>query len=189
MLKEFKVDVSRNKIAPVTVKNNPFGELFSASRTDSLAVNFKNTFLANLSSLLTDRDSLSINVGSDSFNNGESHASGSDTQENNFAGFVGTQFRSDIQNRATALGSSLTSNQVIARATALTCGGCHQPAAFGLTAPNSIGLNQNWPDSLGFVHVSERIGADGKFPISPALQTVFIPARKKDFEGYLNSPN
>lgn len=189
LLKEFKITRnSLNLIVPVSVKSNPFGDLFSSTRTDSLAANFRSSFLANLPSLLKDRDTFFLSVSSDTFNNGESHASG-DTSENDFSAKISAQFKADIQNRLTALGSSLTPDQVINRAEAMTCGGCHQPSTFGLTVANSIAPGISWPGALNFVHVGETVGADGNFPISPALNNIFIPARKKDFEAYLNSTN
>ena len=187
LLKEFKITRSGlNLIVPVSVKSNPFGDLFSSSRTDALAVNFRSSFLTNLPSLIKDRDTFFLSVASNTANNGESHASG-DISENNFSSKVSIQFKADIQNRLNALGSPLTPDQVINRAEAMTCGGCHQPSAFGLTANNSIASGITWPNTLGFVHVSESLGIDGNFSISPALRDVFIPARKKDFEAYLNS--
>lgn len=187
LLKEFKISRNGlNLIVPVSVKSNPFGDLFLASRTDALAVNFRSSFLANLPTIIKDRDTFFLNVSSDTFNNGESHASG-DISENNFSIQTDAQFKSNIQTRLTALGSPLTPDQVINRAEAMTCGGCHQPSAFGLTGANSIASGITWPNSLGFVHVSEFPGSDGNFPISPALNNIFIPARKKDFESYLNN--
>ena len=91
-----------------------------------------------------------------------------------------------IQIRSGQLGSSLSANQIVNRATAMTCGGCHQPSVFGLTDPDSVGDGQTWPDTLGYTHVSE-IAFDGSFPISPALQDVFLPARKTDLETFINS--
>jgi hypothetical protein len=191
LLKEFKISRSGlNLIVPVSVKSNPFGGLFSASRTDALAVNFRSSFLANLPTIIKDRDTFFLNVSSDTFNNGESHASG-DIFENDFSdqtsAQTNAQFKANIQSRLTALGSSLTPDHVINRAEAMTCGGCHQPRDFGLTANNTIAPGISWPDTLGFVHVSEFLGSDGNFPISPALINVFLPARKKDFESYLNN--
>ncbi len=194
LLREFKVAVEGGTsiIKPVTVKANPFGPLFDNRRTDALAVNFRNQFLNNMNSLLiSDLSTFSLIVQSDTHNNGQSHASGSLTSENNFTQHTNLgngDFKNAIQARAAQLGSNLTADQVINRAEAMTCGGCHEPSAFGLTSPNSVGSNQVWPGTLGFVHVSESIN-NGKFNISPALQTVFIPARKNDFEAFINTLN
>lgn len=189
LLKEFKITRSNNSnlIVPVSVKSNPFGDLFSSSRTDTLAVNFRNSFLTNLPSLLKDKDTFFLSVGSDSFNNGESHARPLEDSENDYSNKVSTQFKADIQSRLNALGSTLTPEMVINRAEAMTCGGCHRPSESGLMVANSIGPNISWPDSSTFVHVGETLGSDGNFPISPALKDVFLPARKKDFETYLNN--
>lgn len=63
-----------------------------------------------------------------------------------------------------------------------------RPFLFGLTTTGSIGPNLAWPNSnaAGFVHVSEFVN-NGIFSLSPALTNVFLPARKRDVENYLNT--
>jgi hypothetical protein len=56
------------------------------------------------------------------------------------------------------------------RAGAVTCGGCHHFSR-GLSVGKVGGKTISWPDSIGFVHVSEE-GAP-----SPALTDVFLPFR------------
>jgi hypothetical protein len=188
LLKEFQTAVEGNTsiIKPVSVKANPFGQLFNGTRVDTLAVDFRNQFLANMSSLLiSDLSTFSLTVQNNAHNNGQSHASG-DTTENAYASHVTTDFSAAIQNRATQLGSSLTAAQIVNRATAMTCGGCHQPSSFGLTSANSVGPGQTWPDTLSFTHVSE-FSSNGSFPLSPALQNVFLPARKTDLQNFIKS--
>jgi hypothetical protein len=196
VLKEFKVAVENEQsiIKPVTVKANPFGEFFNNRQLAGLAVDFRNQFINYMGSLLIeDLSTFSITIQSDSHNNGQSHASGLEMEENNFINHTNqgsTQdFMTAIQVRSGQLGSPLNATQVINRAAAMTCGGCHQPSSFGLTEPNSVGDGQSWPDTLGFTHVSE-FAVDGSFPISPALRDVFLPARKTDLETFIdNSSN
>jgi len=91
------------------------------------------------------------------------------------------------------MGVGLTAEQVVNRATALSCAGCHRPIAFGLTSPNSIGPGQSWPNALAFVHVDmplqsianepgfdiTKFGGNSQgFRISEALLDVFLPARR-----------
>lgn len=95
-------------------------------------------------------------------------------------------FRSKIQSELTRLKSLLTPEQVIVRAQALSCGGCHK---FNIT-DTDVGLpNRPWPPSLQFTHVDEdrsETGPDGaRFPISPALKDVFLPHRASVLEEYL----
>jgi hypothetical protein len=188
LLKEFQTAVEGGVsiIKPVSVKANPFGQLFNEARVDSPAVDFRNQFLANMGSLLiSDLSTFSLTVQNDAHNNGQSHASG-DTLENDYSRHITANFAASVQNRATQLGSNLTSTQVVNRAVAMTCGGCHEPSAFGLTVANSVGPGQSWPGTLGFTHVSE-FASNGSFPISPALQNVFLPARKNDLQNFINS--
>ena len=193
VLREFKTSVENGQsiIKPVTVKANPFGEFFNNAQLAGLAVDFRNQFLNYMSSLLIkDLSSFSITIQSDGHNNGQSHASGLEIAENNFMNQLNQGFNQDFMNaiqiRIGQLGSSMNANQVVNRATAMTCGGCHQPSTFGLTEADSVGDGQTWPETLGFTHVSE-FAFDGSFPISPALRDVFLPARKTDLETFINS--
>ncbi len=199
VLKEFKVTIENGLsiVKPVSVKSNPFGELFRFGNSDTRALQFQNDFIANMDTLLTDRDSFFLKVVNDLHNNGESHASSNsgidETAENKFTVHFnqGTDsFRTAVTNKLHVSGvTTLTADKVINRATAMTCGGCHQPSAFGLTAENSIATGVSWPDSLNFVHISETLKSPTQieFDLSPALKTVFLPARKRDFLQYLNS--
>lgn len=194
VLNEFKITIENGLsiVKPVSVGSNPFGELFRGGNTDARALPFQNNFIANMSTLLTDRDSFFLKVANNSHNNGESHASGSDIAENNFASHfsLGTaSFRDAVtQKLAASSVTNISPTQVINRATAMTCGGCHMPSSFNLTLANSIAPGVSWPNSLGFVHISETLNAGQlEFTISPALRAVFLPARKRGFVQYLNS--
>lgn len=192
VLREFKtaIEGGLSIIKPVTTKDNPVGFLFNDARLDSLSIEFRQQFLANMGTLVKPNiNEFSLFVQNDQHNNGQSHASGFATMDNDFQNHSvqGTgDFRNAIQARAAALGNNLTTDQVLRRATAMTCGGCHNPNAFGLTSSDSIGAGQTWPQTLGFTHVEEFV-TNGKFNISPALRDVFLPARKIDFENFLNS--
>lgn len=195
ILSEFKIAQANGDsvFLPVSVKSNPFGELFSGNRTDSLADQFRDDFIDNMDALLLDTDSFFLHVASDTHNNAQSHASGARRGENNFLNFASNSssnsvFRSQIQAKLNASSSNLTVNQVLNRATAMTCAGCHNPQAFSLTGANSIGPGVSWPVSVDFVHVSEQ-SINGNFRISPALSTTFIPAREEDLEGFLLNAN
>ena len=54
----------------------------------------------------------------------------------------------------------------------------------------ALGGGLTWPPSLGFTHVTEReievIGGEARFRISDALNDVFLPARKRILENFLN---
>lgn len=186
---------------PVRVNENPFGELFNpelpfiGGALAELAADFQAEFASNLEPLLKDDIVMLSNPVSDRFNNGQSHASGFLFFENDFRGHFGSnlftpfglELQAQLEGRVDARGNPLTVDQLLNRATAMTCGGCHEPSSFGLTVPNAIGafrlsdgtIIDSWPNTLGFVHVDEQRN------ISPALRNVFIPARLEAFGAVL----
>ncbi len=189
VLKEFKFTVENGLsiVKPVSVKSNPTGFQFNEARTDALSVQFRTQFLNNMASLVNpDINKFFLTVQDDLNNNGQSHSNSVFSIENDFS-TASAGFKTSIQSRAVQLGSTLTTAQILNRATAMTCGGCHNPDTFRLTNADSIGAGQTWPNSLGFTHVDERSVVNGKFTISPALLNVFLPARKADFEAFINS--
>lgn len=195
LLKEYKVSTADgvSTLNVVSDKANPVANLFDVNNTDPRAAAFRADFVENLPSLLvTDLSTFSLTVENDAHNNGQSHASGNISENDFFTTFAlnsrGSSFETAIRTRLVELASPLTVDQVINRATSMTCGGCHQPSAFGLNLPNIVGPGQSWPDSGVFVHVTERADATGSFPLSPALNNVFLPARKRDMESFLNAP-
>lgn len=191
-LKEFKTGIDSqglSMISPVTVKSNPVAFLFDGNNTDPRANEFQNDFIKNIGSLLGDFNTFTLTVEKDTHNNGQSHASG-DTNENAFnSAFFNTNtnnFQQALNNKLAAVGSNLTPTQVMNRATAMTCGGCHQPDTFGLTSPNAIGPGKSWPSTLGFVHVNE-FPISGVFLLSSALNEVFLPNRLNDLNNFIAS--
>jgi hypothetical protein len=191
LLKEYKAGIQngKNTIQVVSVKSNPVGSLFEVTNSDPRAVSFRSDFVQNLPSLLEPNlATFFISVTNDAHNNGESHSQfplGNDYL-NHFAVSRGSAFEAAISSKITQAGSNLTVDQVLNRATAMTCGGCHQPSTFGISAFGAVGPGQSWPDSAGFVHVNE-FAAGGIFPLSQALTQVFLPARRNDMAGFLNS--
>ena len=90
--------------------------------------------------------------------------------------------RTALQSQLTTLGSALTPDDVVARAQALSCAGCHK-----LSSGAALGGGLNWPASLGFTHVTERqtevVGGETRYVLSDALRLQFLPARKAIFSG------
>src|SRR5438270_8261181 len=78
-----------------------------------------------------------------------------------------SSLRLAIQQTLTAIRSSLTPDEVILRAQALSCAGCHR-----LNNGVTVGGGLVWPMSLGCSHGTERAAevVDGvtRFVISPA---------------------
>ncbi len=186
-LKEYKIstDGGFNTLKIVTVKNNPMASLFDMTNGTQFLTQFSNGVL----SLVGGISFISMPSYDDQFNNIESHASG-DISENDFRvqfeASRGSQFESRISLSLDNVRSNLSVEQVINRAVAMTCGGCHEPGAFGLTAPDAVGPGLSWPNSAGFVHVNE-FASDGIFLLSPALTDVFLPDRLEVFETYLST--
>jgi hypothetical protein len=181
-------------IVPATVKVNPFGTQFG-SPSDARASAFQSAFVSSVSRLAINDLNRFNYAPSDQFNGGQSDIGNPDSvYTNQFASAPGATdmatgpsvFGSAIQAQLTALGSSLTPIQIVARAQALSCAGCHQ-----LSNGAALGGGLTWPSSLGFVHVSEKqteTGPDGpRFMVSNALSSVFLPHRQQILETYLTN--
>lgn len=172
------------RFVPVTDKVNPFAGLFSPTSTHSLAPAFR-TALVNAVPSLAVNDINRFNYAvSNSFNSGQSDSQDFSQTYNVTFGTGPSTLRSELQTKLTSIRSTLTPDQIVARAEALSCAGCHQ-----LSNGASLGGGLVWPQSLGFVHVSEQTetGPDGpRSQISPALTSTFLPRRKAVMEGILN---
>jgi hypothetical protein len=173
-------------VVPVTDKVNPFGPLFSPAGTHPRTAAFQNAFIEQVPALAASSlTAIDMRV-ADSFNTGQSQASGS-TENNYVAQFGATpsDFQGDIDAALQQLGSTLTASDMVARAQALSCAGCHR-----LSNGAALGGGLVWPASLGFTHVTEQqtetVDGIARFRISEALETVFLPKRKQVLDDYLN---
>ena len=230
-LKEFKTFLScagatcNYDIFPISVKVNPYGVLWNkdvatgaatpplppdnAAATPmaniaTLATNFQSDVIAQIT---TDRlanpdiNSFTYEVKLDK-NSAESQSQSPsiDHYPNQFNSAADGSFRTSVDTAAAAF--LLTGQQVVNRATAMSCAGCHMPVAFGLLNPNSIGPGLSWPDALSFVHVDTpplvsiagqpgfnpmHFGGNAQgFDISPALLNTFLPARRTTLANLAN---
>ncbi|HEU4411955.1 MAG TPA: hypothetical protein VFS43_42330 [Polyangiaceae bacterium] len=197
MLREFRLVRSCSagacelEAVPDTVKVNPSPELFadavdgSDAPIDQQRRDFQSHFLTQLGGLATpDVDLFNYSV-PDRFNPGESQSQGT---RDDYAGKLGPAFAQSVQAALDAQGIALTSQDVVNRSLALSCGGCHQVSN---NRPLGGGLG-NWPASQGFTHVSERDpepAPEGglRFRISPALTGTFLPHRKAVLESFLSA--
>ena len=181
------------QILPVTDKSNPFGPLFSPSGTHPRKPDFETAFLGQVEALAAGTlAGIDMKI-DDPFNSGQSLAVvGGETDY--VAQFAGpSTFRDQLDHAAEAY--ALVADDIIKRARALSCAGCHQLSANSLPgqdAPDTnLGNDLFWPPSLGFTHVTERdteLDANGvtRFMISPALIDVFLPARKQVMDNFLD---
>ena len=124
------------------------------------------------------------------YNSAQSQASGS--TETNYLFNFGTApsaFRAAIDSALLATSSTLSADDIVARAQTQSCAGCHR---LSNNAPLGGGLI--WPPSLGFTHVSERdidlevVAGVTRYKISPALETTLLPRRKFVLDDYINNP-
>jgi hypothetical protein len=174
---------------PVSDKVNPFGPLFDVASTNPNAAGFQTEFVTQVPRLASaDPNLIAMNV-SDVFNSGQSQASSAVTETNypyNF-GTGPSAFRDAIQSALTTLGSSLTPDDIVARAQVTACAGCHR-----LSNNAGLGGGVIWPASTGFTHVSEKdadletVGGVTRFHISDALVNLLLPHRKQVVEDFLN---
>jgi hypothetical protein len=174
---------------PVSDKNNAYGPLFApssaSSPTGAAFVSFFPTQVPSLSA--TSLAALDISV-PNAFNTGQSQASGTTASEMRYLDQLGPYPSTLSANVQTALGasSSLTVENIVLRAQALSCAGCHR-----LNNGVDLGGGLTWPKSLGFTHVTERetetVGGQERFRISDTLTDALLPARQQIFEDFLNN--
>jgi hypothetical protein len=193
-LREFKLartcvaaTCSAMRFSPVTNKGNAWGGLFDPASTHPRAADFQAHFLTQVGNLSPSASltSFAFEV-PEVFNSGLSQASGSvDTNYSAYFGTTPTPFRTAIENQLALGTSGLTSVDLVNRAQALSCAGCHR-----LSNNVSLGGGLTWPPSLGFTHVTERetevVSGVTRYRISDALVTAFLPHRKEVIEDYLN---
>ncbi len=156
----------------VTVKENPAEELFGGGHARSSA--FVTNFLNQVPLLAAGNVNLiKMKIGAN-FNEFES-ISQAQAVRYSAAGVTNTATRDAIKQKLTSIGSTLTVNNVLERATTQTCAGCHQ-VSNGL----ALGGGLTWPSTNGFVHVDEQSA------LSPALTATFLPRRKVVLESFIN---
>ena len=174
------------RFVPVTVKENPFGELFARDSGDPRALRFQRHYLTQVENLSKAEINAFFAEVPDRFNAGQSNAQG---PENDYSSHFGanTTLRRALTQRLRQLQIRLRPEHLVRRSLALSCAGCHQLS--NLAPANDLGEGMQWPQSLGFVHVSEQdtdlIDDSLHFRISPALEDVFIPHRHEVFRKYL----
>jgi hypothetical protein len=195
-LREFKLfrtctgsSCSSMRFVPVTNKNNSFGPLFDSTSTLVNAPAFRSFFPTQVSNLNASTiPGLDIST-PDTFNTAQSQASGASAAEMRYSVQFGTAespLRTALQTQLTSLGSTLTPDDIVARAQTQSCAGCHR-----LSNNVALGGGLVWPASLGFTHVTERateiVGGETRFVISDTLINHLLPARQAIFEDFLNN--
>ncbi|XYH93507.1 hypothetical protein ACMHYB_37415 [Sorangium sp. So ce1128] len=191
-------------IVPSFVKDNPAARLFSpAASSDSRVTEFQDNIFPDAVERLAAADDINRfgypSALPDEINGGESLMM---PLQNNYLNALGTgisTLRSSIEDKLTAMGSTLTPDQIVGRAQTLACSGCHEPANRDGTPSSNfdVGLSAPFPNTLGFTHTSElkepvdssNPSGPQRFIISPALINVFLPFRQQVMTEYLlNNP-
>jgi hypothetical protein len=168
---------------PVTVKTNPFGGLFSADSQDPRAADFRAHFVSQVGSLAKGTVETFDYQVPDRFNAGSSDAQSLSVDDylRSFAG--NASFRQSIAAELSRVGSPLTPEDVVARAQALSCAGCHQRSSNA-----DLGGGMRFPASAFFVHATELVepGPEGeRFQLSTALTGTFLPFRASVLRTFL----
>jgi hypothetical protein len=196
MLKEFKLALDcttapcRLEPVPIPVKVNPDGNLWTESTT-GLANSFQqNVVLPQVGALaVNDINKFSYQVPLQ-FDAARSQPQSPGLADHYFESYTNVPgvpggFRSSLVTAAATTSPAVTDKQLVNRALAMSCAGCHQPSAFGLLAANSIGSGMSWPDSAAFVHVRAE-ASGGVHALSAALTTTFLPARAQNLASMLS---
>jgi hypothetical protein len=169
---------------PVTNKVNPYGPLFAEEPTHPKQNAFQEAFVSQVQGLAAGEVTAIAMQIDDAFNSAQSQASGG-IETDYLAWFADDGYlAADIQEELDRIGSNLEPIDIIARAQTQSCAGCHR-----FSNHRDLGAGLTWPASLGFTHVDERTQeeVDGvlRYPISDALTTTFLPARKRVMEDFL----
>jgi hypothetical protein len=158
----------------VTVKANPADELFAGTHARSAA--FRGTLPGLVRTLrATTISGIGMATG-DQFNTFESISQPGADGAVLYSGLANAAARTAIQTELTALGSTLTVNNILDRATTQTCAGCHQSSN-----GRALGGGLTWPSSAFFVHITESRS------LSQALVSQFLPRRRAVLEQFINA--
>jgi hypothetical protein len=205
MLRQFHIvqNAQGMRIIPVTVATNPPASLFNEKITQPSGTSFRNDFLNQIAALTPDQancnatnliDCISMETAGQ-YDDGESEEGAvppSPAMDYGAAFANSPQFRAAILTKLS--GSSLTPENIVARAQTQSCAGCHH-----ISVNASLGGGLTWPTTilpvpplnpaLAFTHeqlANPETGPDGpRYQISPALQNVFLPFRKHVIETFL----
>jgi hypothetical protein len=196
MLKELKLALDcstapcKLEPVPIPVKVNPDGHLWTET-TAGLGNDFQqNAVLPQVADLAVNdinKFGYQVQLPFDAARSEEQTGGIADNYIEAYTAVPGAPggFRAALASAASGAATPLTDRQIVNRATALSCAGCHEPGTFGLTAANSIGAGMTWPQSAGFVHVTIAASA-GVHVLSPALTTTFLPARAANLASMLS---
>ncbi|MBZ4395045.1 NBR1-Ig-like domain-containing protein [Myxococcus sp. MISCRS1] len=202
MLREFKLKRQCDatgctlRFLPTTVKSTPRGDFFNLQNTHPLAVAFRDFFVTQVEALAVDDFNRFNYAVPDVFNAAQSSSMPSFGSVDDFlAEFdktaAPTPFTDALQAELLRIGSPLTPRHLVARAQALSCGGCHDLSR-GTELGGAPGV---FPLAfLRFVQTQDILsplptpGPDSHYPLSPSLTTAFLPFRQQLLGAFLDTP-
>lgn len=164
------VDGCRAKFAIVDVKGSPSDKLFAGTHANAPA--FEHWFLSkSVPRLARARTANDLGLGNDAVFNafeGISQPFADDPVSVLYRQAASADLRGKIAAKLSELGSPLSVDNILDRATAATCAGCHR-----ISRNADLGGGLVFPRPFGFVHVGEN-GA-----LSIAMVEQFLPARRQ----------
>ncbi|MCP3057720.1 hypothetical protein LXT21_02900 [Myxococcus sp. K38C18041901] len=202
MLREFKLKRRCDstgcslRFLPTTVKSTPRGDFFNLQNPGPLAVAFRDYFVTQVEGLAVDDFNRFNYVVPDVYNAAQSSSMPSMGSVDDFlAEFDKTAapnaFTDALQAELQRIGSPLTPRQLVARAQALSCGGCHDLSR-GTDLGGAPGV---FPlDFMRFVQTQDILspqptpGPGSHYPLSASLTTAFLPFRQQLLGAFLDTP-
>ncbi|AKU90433.1 hypothetical protein [Vulgatibacter incomptus] len=187
LTKDCRCGPCRLVMVPAPVADNPYGELFRSASTEPLAPDLRAAFISSVASLAKNDANRFAWTPPNRVNAAESQNAANDASipfrtsdylERFSRNGPNDTFRRAINDELIRLRSSLTAEDIVARALSLSCAGCH-----GL-APTDLGDGVEIPFPK-FTHVDEENPTNGRFPLSDALEEVFLPHRVKVLQDFL----
>jgi hypothetical protein len=197
MLKEFKLAIDCSsapcQLSPtqIPVKVNPDGHLWTEASAGPAHDFQSNTVLPQVSDLAINdinKFSYQVPLPFDAARSDPQTGGIQDDYPEAYTSVPGVPggFRASLVAAAATTSPVLTDRQLVNRATAMSCAGCHQPGTFGLTSANAIGPGVSWPASASFVHVKAEENASGIHVLSAALTGTFLPHRADNLAAMLS---
>ncbi|NTX65917.1 hypothetical protein HUA74_35185 [Myxococcus sp. CA051A] len=182
------------RFVPVTVKANPRGDFFNIFNTEPLAVSFREYFITQVASLAVDDINRFNYEVPDIYNDAESDSESFLASDNYLNEFLfappENRFATAIAAELQRIGSPLSPEQVVSRAQALSCAGCHNRSSFA-DLGGAIGTFP--PIQTSFVHTNEVPDPtappdEPRFLLSNLLTGTFLPFRQQILGGFLDTP-
>ncbi|HEX8169376.1 MAG TPA: hypothetical protein VF824_02415 [Thermoanaerobaculia bacterium] len=192
LVRECTNGTCRAIMKPDALENAPFGDFLDARVTTPQAQRFRDAFVAQVKDLAVRDVNLYFMSIPNEFLLGDTQPTPSDLTfilDRPFSASLvsseGLAFKARIDEALRASGSTLSAQQVVARAETMGCVGCH-------FLSGDVGEGVRFPPPLqDQQHVSEKqftfIGQDKQFAISPAMRDVFIPHRMQILRDFLVS--